>query len=402
MPPQGPIDVPPEAIAALASLREAFAPLLPPETQFGIGIKQTGGEYLDQLALTVFVPEKIPLEEIPVEQIIPPLWVVNGLEFVTDVVQSNPTPIAIVNDTGFYSPLLGGIEIGWDQPMGVGLVTTHIGTLGCLVQRRSNGERLGLTANHVAPLSVDVSQPAPGHFQSAVIGSVVKAHATWDCSAIEFNGTRGTPLPRVQEIGPVRGEGVAQLWGAARKRGRTTGLTSGLVVAFTLDSSLAIERLRLDTFPFGDLYCFHGDSGSAILDGNDDVIGLLLEMDNLTVDANGQPVSSIGLAAPIRPVVDVLDVEIAIAPPVVSQVQPNTAFGVLGTGGQTQIDGLGFDAGSTVTFGGVPALSVIPASPRRLIVTPPVQFAPGVTMDVLVSNQFGEQSLPSPNAQFTY
>jgi hypothetical protein len=44
----------------------------------------------------------------------------------------------------------------------------------------------------------------------------------------------------------------------------------------------------------------------------------------------------------------------------------------LAVGGQVQLAGWGFDRGSRVAFGGVPALSVTFVSPRDLFVTPPV------------------------------
>ncbi|MDQ3779426.1 MAG: S1 family peptidase [Chloroflexota bacterium] len=412
-PPKGPMDIPPTAIAALASLRSRFEYLLPPGTEFGIGVKQTGGEFLDQLALTVFLPEKLPIDQIVPEQVIPPVWNEKGVEFVTDVVQSNPKPIALVNDSSFYSSLVGGIEIGCVEQIDAGTFQPHQGSIGCVVQRRSDGRRQLLTVNHVAPLlhydgsQVEISQPAPrivgGNIvHTPVIGKVVKSDLGWDCSVIELNGARGNPLPNVKEIGPVRGSASFQLWGVAKKRGRTTGLTAGVVTAVIPDAAFGITRIRAATFPFGGIYCDRGDSGSVVLNGTNEVIGLLAEMDGDTYDAAGQMVSSEGVAKPIQAVLDALEVEIAVTPPVVTLVQPDTAVGVLANGGWTQLDGWGFDAGSHVTFGGVAALSVTPASPRRLIVTPPVQFLPGVATDVIVTNGLGEQSLMNPSARFTY
>jgi hypothetical protein len=404
-PPGMPIEIPPTAFTALASLRQTFGDALPAGTDFGIGMKQVAGEFQQQLALIVFVPEKLPPDSLPPGQVIPAIWTdpETGTQFVTDVVQSRPTPIGLINDSSFHAALVGGIEIGWSEPLGGGLVTVHNGTIGCIVQRRSDGQRQLLTANHVAALAVDVSQPAPGGPQSSVVGTVTNADVGWDCSAIDLNATRGAPLPIIQDLGAVMGSGTAQLWDGANKRGRTTGATTGVVVGIVLDAASAVRRIRLATFPFGGLYCWFGDSGSSVLNGNGEVIGLLLEMDEFQTDPNGTPVptTSIGLAAPIQAVVDALDVEIGVSPPFVSAVQPDTAAGVLANGGTTQLDGLGFDAGSTVTFGGTPAISVVPASPRRLIVMPPPSLVLG-SVDVIVTNSLGEGSFPSPTARFTY
>lgn len=94
-----------------------------------------------------------------------------------------------------------------------------------------------------------------------------------------------------------------------------------------------------ETFPFGGLSCQHDDSGSAILNGQEEVIGLLVEMDDDTYDGAGNPVSSVGRAIPIQTVLDDLEVEVAVSPPSISQINPNSGLGALGVGGWTQIDG---------------------------------------------------------------
>jgi hypothetical protein len=391
-----------DALAALESFRSAWADKLPAGTRFGVGFKQAAGDFLDQIALIVFLPEKLPPDQLPADGVIPATWQDGGAEFPTDVVQSNPEPISLLNDNGFYPLILGGIEIGWQEPPGGVVVTVHRGTLGCIVQRRSDGARQYLTAGHVAPtISLDVAQPAPGEPQSSLIGSVAALGTPWDCAAIDPNGSRGEPLIGVQDIGTVAGSAAFQLWSAANKRGRTTGLTSGLIVAYVPDpGGVGIERIRIATFPFGGLYCWYGDSGSAILDTNNEVLGLLVEMDEQETDAGGNPTKSVGLAIPIQRVLDALQVEVA-TPPTVTSVDPDTAVGVLANGGLTQIDGSGFDAGSQVTFIGVPALTITPASPLRLIVTPPPQ-APGTSGDVIVTNSHGDSSVSNPQAQFSY
>ena len=402
--PTAPIDVPNDALAALESFRSAWADKLPPQAQFGVGFKQSAGDVLDQIALIVYVPDKIALDQLPPDQVIPSTWQDGVIQFPTDVVRSNPVPIALLNDDAFYSVVLGGIEIGWQETISPILATVHRGTLGCIVQRRSDGARQYLTAAHVTPtMGMDVPQGAPGAPQSSIIGSVTTLGAPWDCAAIEPNGSRGEPLLSVQDIGTVAGSAAFQLWSVGNKRGRTTGLTTGVVIAYVPDpTGIGFERIRISTFPFGGLYAFSGDSGSAILDANNNVIGLLVEIDEFDTDANGNPLPnrSVGIAIPIQRVLDALQVEVA-TPPTVRSVNPNTGVGVLANGGSTQIDGSGFDAGSGVTFSGVSALTVTPASPLRLIVTPPIQ-PPGIAGDVIVTNSHGESSVSNPQAQFSY
>ncbi|GAA1970158.1 hypothetical protein [Microbacterium deminutum] len=394
--PEQRLEIPPQALSALATLRAAVQNSVPPGTEFGIGAKQSAGEFLGELALIVYVPEKLPENALRPEQMIPPTITEQGVEFLTDVVQSTRTPIALLNDTKVALQLSGGIDIGFFDPAKGAVV--H-GTAGCVVQRRSDGGRQLLTAAHVAPIGTVMSQPAPGASQSAPVGTIVNADTspTLDCSVIELNGLRST-LAEIVEIGSNRGAADFALFASATKRGRTTGLTAGLVVAVMPDAN----RIVLATFPFGGLYCHQGDSGSVVLDGNGEVIGLLVEEGDLQTDAGGNPVSSVGLAVPIRAVLDALQIEIAVSPPIITSIDPNAAGGLLASGGVTQIDGAGFDAASQVMFGGVPAVTVIPASPLRLLVTPPTQFAPGAVTDVIVTNAIGEQSLPSVIAQFTF
>jgi hypothetical protein len=404
-----PVEIPSAALAALARLQQDIGAHLPDGASFGIGAKRVGDEYLDEIALIVFVPEKLPPERVPEGAMVPASVAEKNTEFRTDVMESRPVPIAIVNDNAPYSPLRGGIEIGWREHVGVGAVSDHYGTLGCVVQRRSDGVRQFLTAGHVAPLGTGMTQPGPADPPTPApqpIGTSVTADPppSWDCAAIDWNLTRGTPSCTVHEIGEVNGAAAFQLWSGVTKRGRTTGLTTGFIVAIGIPDPAhpAITALYIDTFPFGGLFCWEGDSGSAILDTNNNVVGLLIEKDDYEVDNAGEPLRAKGLASPIQSVLDALQVEIAVSPPVVTSVAPNTAVGVLANAGWTQIGGQGFDASSQVSFGGVPALTITPASPHRLIVTPPVQFLPGVAVDVIVTNAFGENSLPNATAKFTY
>lgn len=60
-------------------------------------------------------------------------------------------PIALLNDDAFYSVVLGGIEIGWQETISPILATVHRGTSGCIGQRRSDGARQYFTAVHVMP-----------------------------------------------------------------------------------------------------------------------------------------------------------------------------------------------------------------------------------------------------------
>ncbi|WP_277369611.1 hypothetical protein [Rhodococcus rhodochrous] len=402
--PQGPFEIPPSAFMALESLRVALKEMLPEQAQFGIGVKQKNGQFIDQLALIVFLPKKLPIDMVPKESLVPPTWREKETDFATDVIESNPKPIQMVDDHGHYRPLKGGIEIGWEDAH-----RYHRGTLGCVVQRRRDGARLLLTASHAtAPEDVfelkhntPMWQPAPNAQQSSKIGFVEKNDFLVDCAVIKPNPDAGEPITAVHEIGPIRGAAHSQLWAPVKKRGRSTGLTTGLVVAVVPDSyTYSIDTLVISEFPFGGLFAWYGDSGSVILNANDEVIGLLVAMDCEEID--GKPVSSTGRAVNIQTVLDALDIEVAVAPPAVTRVYPDTALGVLANGGRAQVEGWGFDSGTQVAFGEVVAPYTVFHSPRSLTVTPPIQFIPGTVVNITATNSAGERSAPESRAQFTY
>ncbi|MFB6678192.1 IPT/TIG domain-containing protein [Streptomyces sp. NPDC056390] len=396
--PGEPFPVPPDAYEALASLRDAYARTLPTEVAFGVGLKRIGDTYVEELALIVYVPDKLPPTRLSRQLMIPRTW--EG--YTTDVVESRPEPLALLNDTSFFHTPRGGVSIGWEDPFQV-----YIGTLGCVAQRRSDGARRLLTANHVTPApGFDMFQPHPGVSQSTLVGTVELQGADWDCAILEPAPGRGTPDCSVLDIGALPGSSTAppgdHVWNVARKRGRATGLTSGVVVAHMHPGQLGIERLRVDTFPVGGLFLWHGDSGSVLVNANDEVIGLLVQGDEMKPSStSNNPTAAVGLALPIAPVLDELSIEIGVDPPVISDISPGTALGVLANGGKAMITGRGLDSATSVTFNGVDALSVIPASPELLVVIPPVLGILG-TVPVVVTNAFGEQSLSSPQAMFTY
>lgn len=397
--PGEPLVIPTDAYEALEGLKDTYARVQPTEVTFGVGLKQIGRTYVEEVALIVYVPEKRPEARLAPEVAIPRTW--EG--YATDVVESNPEPVALVNDSAFFNAPRGGVSIGWEDPFQV-----HIGTLGCVAQRRSDGARRLLTADHVTPaLGSDMFQPQPGAAQSKLLGTVEAQGTDWDCAILTPDPGRGTPDCSVLDIGALPGSSTAppgdHVWKAVRKRGRATGLTSGVVVAHMSPGQVGIERLRVDTFPFGGLFLWHGDSGSVLVNADDEVIGLIVQGDAMQPSTTStNPTAAIGLALPIAPVLNELSIEIGVNPPVINGINPNTALGVLANGGKATITGRGFDASTTVTFNGVGALSVVPASPHSLVVIPPVLGLLGTTVPVVVTNAFGEQSPPGPQATFTY
>jgi hypothetical protein len=173
-----PKETPPEAFMTLSSLKRRLGGDKS-KYRFGVGLKRIGGRVLDEVALIVYVPKKLPAAELDPSELVPS----EHEHYRTDVVEWKYIPIA---DAQLYNPLRGGIEI---SPIGVhtGVIfRVGRGTLGCVVRRRSDGQKLLLTCEHVAShddvngvnlhdaLNQDIFQPSDGEGTASIIGR-------WQC-----------------------------------------------------------------------------------------------------------------------------------------------------------------------------------------------------------------------------
>ena len=100
-------------------------------------------------------------------------------------------------------------------------------------------------------------------------------------------------LPEIVDVGPVQGASGCNLDEPVKKRGRATRLTYGRVVAVTSD-----DWIRIVADPPGfahrndandGLFCWNGDSGSAIVNLRNEVVGLLLQGDLYYEDVGAPP-----------------------------------------------------------------------------------------------------------------
>lgn len=366
------------------------------DATFGVGVKQTAGCFTQELALIVYVRKKKPPTEVGQQALIP----ARCQRFATDVVEDRATLIA---DHLPYDPLIGGIEIS--RP-GDGVVDPGSGTLGAIVRERLNGALRLLTCGHVAAtVGQPFYQPTHGREGATVIGTVL--HSVFspqtppdrDWAVIEPDGTRELAF-MVKEVGALRGAGQVQLWDPIKKRGRTTGLTTGLVVAVIPEfPSLATLQIECATFPFGNVFARPGDSGSVVLNERDEVVALLYRLNREITDEHGNHVETTGMAYAIDAVLNDLQMDVALAPTVTSVV-PNTLAGTALTFGRVVIDGWGFDPSSQIAFGDSPVVWSTWVSASRMETTPPLgHFG---TVDVRVSNKWGEWSSPGSDAKFLY
>jgi hypothetical protein len=290
-----------------------------------IGEKYTGGRPTGRAAIVVYVCAKGPdhPQQIPAE--------VGGVP--TDVVAETillhrarlSRSSEVLGEPGVaerHPVLRGGLSIGPARsirmvPPDVAVAGEYVvvGTLGAFVVTRTDRKVLGLTTFHVG--CVDDSWSVGDEFlhPSRVDGGLAGADlvAVLDRAALAGSvsaaGLRmgGRPIrAEVLDIGALTGTAAAVVGSSVRKRGRTTGLTYGVVTS--VDATLRLDfgdgigvrtlRDQIKVYSaerFGD----HGDSGAVFVDADNRVVGLY-------VGGTG----STGFANPIEPVLRQLDVEL--------------------------------------------------------------------------------------------
>jgi hypothetical protein len=289
----------------------------------GIGYKTTGGVRTNEISVVVSVVKKLPLVQLPEGSRVP--QVLGSVE--TDVVETGLI-FAQQDPTEKMRPARPGISIGHHQ------ITA--GTFGCLVQR--DGQVYILSNNHVlansnnAQVGDAILQPGPhdGGTMADQIGTLEQfvpvgfsgsagclpsllrifgvakpmvnepGNNTVDC-AIARPLSADLVDPDILNIGIPTGAGMATLGTAVQKSGRTTGHTTDQItqidvtVSVNYGGSLAIFKNQLMAGAMSQ----GGDSGSAVLDMDRKVIGLLFAGSTSTTILN-----------PIQLVLDALQVQI--------------------------------------------------------------------------------------------
>jgi hypothetical protein len=309
----------------------------PEVTAVDISHKITKGKKTDQLAIVVSVKKKKPKGELKADERIPEE--IDGIP--TDVVEDEvvlqpalaPAPdVDVQVDPAAYVTLQGGIGMGpcrsvYLTPPDVGAAGYYIfvGTLGVIVRDRTSGARMALTNFHVACIdstwSVGDTMTQPGRNDGGscpggTFGTLERAVLTdhVDGSVITIDPGRITAC-QIVDIGDVRGTIAASVGMAVRKRGRTTGLTYGSVGSIDYSTSIDYgnglgvrtlkNQIRVDvdtahSAQFGD----HGDSGSAVVNADNKVVGLHFA---------GNAAGTLGVANPIQFVLDELNVDVCTA-----------------------------------------------------------------------------------------
>lgn len=309
----------------------------------GLGYKRRRGKNTGELSIVVSVTRKQPAAALSSRDLVPPQIATMDTDVVeTGVLRALPAAGASPGPRDKWRPAPPGISLGHYR------ITA--GTFGCLVQR--GGELFILSNNHVLANSNAaepfdaILQPGPvdgggmadrvarlADFVTLVFETepsdceIARLTANWlnkaarvlgSCHSLEAVKRSGeanrvdAALARPESpdqvtneilgIGPPVGAASARLGARVQKAGRTTGVTEGTVlqVEATVRVNYAGPEALFRNQVVASAMSEGGDSGSAVLDVDKRVVGLLFA---------GSPATTI--FNPIDAVLSSLDVELA-------------------------------------------------------------------------------------------
>lgn len=303
---------------------------------FGITMKRTAGRKTDQPALVFYVNRKLSLRNLPVQSRIPtqlniPWENAEGgvLEVVTDV---QVAQFQASENTDRLRPCPGGYSIGHPD------ITA--GTLGCLVKDKVNNRTVILSNNHVIANSNQASrgdliiQPGPadgGIYPDDAFATLERFYPIQFEAGVNnlIDAAIATPLEPVEEqvIQSIKDVGdmvptekrditVDDLGRFVRKSGRTTEHTTGYIDAVNVTTTVKyglfekatfVDQIVIEQVLAEEDISAGGDSGSAVLDRDGKIIGLLFAGSERD-EASGQPANAI--INPIKHVFNLLDLEL--------------------------------------------------------------------------------------------
>lgn len=379
------MEIPAGMLAAQAAL-VPIAMVIPGVRGVDVGLREVNGFPTEDLAIRVLVadinavPPGIPTE-------------MSGFPVV--VVQRDPQPGI---DRVRYSPVVGGISIGT-----VTGVLSSSGTMGGIARENNTGELRGVTNARVigTNFGTQVYQPEPTTSPQPpadLIGTLVRASfpttptllppftPTGFTDAACFTVERAAQAS-IAELGFYIRMGTAQIGDQVSKRGRTTGLTHGMITArgaYNNGTAWLLDQYEVTVDQnLSATWSAQGDSGSLVVrPGTGEIVGL-----HWGHSASGPQ----GYFSDISTTCAELGISFDWPVPQVHSVSPSNVSPFGGT--QVTIDGVGFQLATGVFFNGMPAQSFFSQNDQRVIATVPAGIgiaiiavsAPGGMSDV----QFG-------------
>lgn len=249
--------------------RELMA--VPGVTKVGIGIKETEGQLTGETVFRVYVIEKKPSDELAPSERIPKE--IRG--FKTDVIVVRPEYPE--DDDSKYRPVKPGGQINRQD-------SDEVGTLGFFAHLFSDDSVVLVSNHHVLYGSggadgKEIGQPMYSSSCCCTCGDIAanvhginRAHIDVGIARLKSGVARND---RIKQIGMITGIASAVAGEAVKKRGRTTELTNGNVTNLTLDAGgTKILDVEVKTNNGQDRFSRGGDSGSALLNASNQIIGL--------------------------------------------------------------------------------------------------------------------------------
>lgn len=303
----------------------------------GVGFKVTGGKRIDTPSIICSVHKRVPASSLSQKDLVP--TELNGVP--TDVVETGPIR-AFQSPTDRFRPAPGGVSVGHRD------ITA--GTLGCWVHRNgrwvmlsnnhvlanSNNAEIGdpilqpgpfdsgrLPDDQIAVLENFVPIRFPGNSDGgadgngsgdsggcAIAGAVtaflngiavmlgsntrVKSYSTLQVDNI-VDAAVARPLkeedvqPTILNLGSIAGTASAQLGTPVKKSGRTTGFTQGEIIQVDVTADVQYGANLVARFTdqlMAGAMSQGGDSGSAVLDDQNRLVGLLFAGSDQTTIIN--------------------------------------------------------------------------------------------------------------------
>jgi hypothetical protein len=255
-------------------------------TGLGVGMKKKGGKLTEQKCIIVFVDKKIPKVEIAESEMVPEKLE----EVVTDVVETHFK--IYFNHQARHNPAVGGISISRSGEISAG--TFGITALDDISLNDVMLSNWHVMAGNNPNEGDEIIQP--GGLDSGTTNDIVGELDRWlianefDLAIAQLTTHRDHIYSNVAEIGNCIGIAHPVMSETVRKSGRTTGLTQGTVIGIDVD----------DTVDYGDLggnrtvehqilvdgHSLPGDSGSAVINSQNEVIGVLFAGDSNIYLAN--------------------------------------------------------------------------------------------------------------------
>jgi len=328
------------AINVARYVRQEYVELLfhkPNVVACGVGFKESQGVVTDEPCVVVGVTNKVPLAQLTSQELVPKVL---SQDVKTDVVEVGRIR-AFQSPRDHWRPAPGGVSIGH--------YAVTAGTLGCLATKDSQiyilsnnhvlansnnanvGDAIlqpgsydgGTMDDQIATLAefvpIDFGDTPPVCGVATTVETVLNAVARALGSRHRISTFQESPgtnlvdcalaLPAspevvdkdILEIGAPKGVREAALGMAVQKSGRTTGYTTGTIIQIDVTVQVAYGT-RTATFTdqlMAGAMSAGGDSGSAVLDNEGYVVGLLFAGSETTTILN-----------PIEAVLDALGVQI--------------------------------------------------------------------------------------------